>query len=154
MKKSFLLSLGTLFFLIFSVNVNAQCSKSTKTAEASKSTSTEVVAVSQDAGYATTTMNIDGMKCAEMCTSKIKAAVNKIDGVAEINIDYDTKVATIAYDAEKTNAEAINKTITESGYTVATTTSKNAAIAPADESKKSKKDCAKTCTKSKKSASL
>ena len=149
MKKSLLLSLGTLFFLIFSVNVNAQCNKSKKTAEASKSASTEVTAVSQDAGYATATMNIDGMKCSEMCTSKIKAAVNKIDGVAGIDINFDTKVATVSYDAEKTNTEAINKTITETGFTVTTATSTNAA-----KTKKSKKDCAKTCTKKSKSATL
>ena len=148
MKKIFLLSAGTLFFILFSISSYAQCTKDKSQTQASKSTSTEVVAVSQDAGYSQTVLNIDGMMCSKMCTEKISSAVKEIEGVAGVNIDFETKVATVSYDAEKTNAEAITQTITDTGYKVVSSTSTNAAIAPVD-AKKSKKDCSKTCTKSK-----
>jgi copper chaperone CopZ len=51
------------------------------------------------------------------CKAAIETAVTNIEGVKSADLDLDTKVVSVKFDAEKTNAEAIKTAITKVGYT-------------------------------------
>jgi mercuric ion binding protein len=51
-----------------------------------------------------------------MCKITIKKALNKVDGVQEVDVNFDAKTATVAFDPDKTSIEAIIKTTTNVGY--------------------------------------
>lgn len=55
------------------------------------------------------------MTCAT-CSISLKAAVKKLDGIANVEASYDKKNAVVSYDSSKTSAEAIGKKIDSVGY--------------------------------------
>ena len=63
----------------------------------------------------TVTLNIENMTCA-MCTVTIKKALQKVEGIQEVTVDYDSKTATITYDNQKTDSAALIKATTDAGY--------------------------------------
>jgi len=63
----------------------------------------------------TVTLNIENMTCA-MCTVTIKKALQKVEGVQEVTVDYDSKTATVIFDGIKTDSAALIKATTDAGY--------------------------------------
>ncbi|MDT4332942.1 cation transporter [Methylomonas sp. MV1] len=63
----------------------------------------------------TVTLNIENMTCA-MCTVTIKKALQKVEGVQEVAVDYDAKTAVVTFDSHKTNSAALIKATTDAGY--------------------------------------
>ena len=63
----------------------------------------------------TATLDITGMTCAS-CSVTVKAAVNKLDGIASIEVDTDAGQAVVAYDGERVTAEQIAQAVTDAGY--------------------------------------
>jgi mercuric ion binding protein len=72
-------------------------------------------AVAQPNRQQTVTLNIENMTCA-MCTVTIKKALQKVEGVQEVTVDYDLKTATIIFDNQKTDSAALIKATTDAGY--------------------------------------
>lgn len=60
---------------------------------------------------------IEGMKCGS-CSDKITAALSKIDGVNAVVVSHETGEARVAFDAAKTNADALTKAVVDTGFTV------------------------------------
>ena len=71
--------------------------------------------VVQPSGLQTVTLNIENMTCA-MCTVTIKKALQKVDGVQQVTVDYDSKTAVVTFDTLKTDSEALIKATTDAGY--------------------------------------
>ncbi|GAB6142543.1 hypothetical protein JCM14076_32730 [Methylosoma difficile] len=71
--------------------------------------------VAQSNRQQTVTLNIENMTCA-MCTVTIKKALQKVEGVQEVTVDYDSKTATITFDNQKTDSAALIKATTNAGY--------------------------------------
>jgi len=63
----------------------------------------------------TVTLDVQNMTCA-MCTLTIKKALQKVDGIERVTVDYDSKTATVTFDGTKTDTTALIKAITEAGY--------------------------------------
>ncbi|MCH9699002.1 MAG: cation transporter [Gammaproteobacteria bacterium] len=66
-------------------------------------------------GNQSITLDVQNMTCA-MCKITLKKALNKVDGVQNIDVDFDAKTATVAFDPNKTSTEAIIKATTNVGY--------------------------------------
>ena len=71
--------------------------------------------VTQPNRQQTVTLNIENMTCA-MCTVTIKKALQKVEGVQEVAVDYDSKTAVITFDGKKTDSAALIKATTDAGY--------------------------------------
>jgi periplasmic mercuric ion binding protein len=71
--------------------------------------------VTQQNRQQTVKLNIENMTCS-MCTVTIKKALQKVEGVQEVTVDYDSKTATITFDSQKTDSAALIKTTTNAGY--------------------------------------
>lgn len=71
--------------------------------------------VTQPNRQQTVTLNIENMTCA-MCTVTIKKALQKVEGVQAVTVDYDSKKASITFDSQKTKSEALIKATTDAGY--------------------------------------
>ena len=69
----------------------------------------------------TATLNIENMTCA-MCTVTIKKALQKVEGVQKVAVDYDAKTAVVTFDSHKTNSAALIKATTDAGYPGSLTT--------------------------------
>jgi len=65
-----------------------------------------------------TIINVEGMSCSH-CVNAVTNAVKSLEGVSEVQVDLDTKTATVDYDSDKITLEAIKAAIEEEGYDVA-----------------------------------
>lgn len=59
----------------------------------------------------TTTMNIEGMTCAVGCAKVIENKLTQLEGVKKASINFESKVATIEYDAAAQTPEKLVETI-------------------------------------------
>ena len=67
------------------------------------------------AGEKTAEISLPTVQCG-MCARTIEKALNKVEGVTNIDVDIENKKATITYDDSKTSLDTIEKTITSAGY--------------------------------------
>ncbi|AMK79307.1 mercuric ion binding protein [Methylomonas methanica] len=63
----------------------------------------------------TVTLKIENMTCS-LCTVTIKKALQKVDGVQKVAVDYDAKTAVVTFDSHKTNNATLIKATTDAGY--------------------------------------
>jgi len=61
-------------------------------------------------------LRIKGMDCPS-CAMNVENAVRKLNGIAEINVDFITGKAAIKYDPSLTNTSEIREAIEKAGYT-------------------------------------
>jgi copper chaperone CopZ len=100
----------TLLILITAV-VFAACGKSeNRTTDKQEKTQTAEVKSHEE-----TTVQLPTIQCG-MCKKNITKALKKVDGIHEININVEGKVANIMYDKDKTDLSAIENAITGAGY--------------------------------------
>jgi len=63
------------------------------------------------------TIDVGGMTC-DGCEKAIKASVDKLDGIAEVESSHEEGWTKVKYDKSRTSVEDIEGKITETGYTV------------------------------------
>ena len=63
------------------------------------------------------TLNVEGMTCGG-CENAIKAGVESLDGIAEVESSFEEGWTKVKYDKTLTSAEDIEGKITDTGYTV------------------------------------
>ena len=61
------------------------------------------------------TIQIEGMMCGH-CQASATKAISSVDGVSAVNVSLEDKQATVTYDLEKTNMDAIKAAIVDAGY--------------------------------------
>ncbi len=81
---------------------------------AQSSGDTTIVA-SAEATQATAQFSIEKMTCAT-CPISVKKAMKRVDGVKSVEVDFETKVATVVYDPALTTAADIAAASTNVGY--------------------------------------
>lgn len=64
-----------------------------------------------------TVLKVEGMSC-EHCVKAIKSAVGKLPGVADVQVDLNTKTVTVKHDATQNAREDIIVEIEDQGYDV------------------------------------
>ena len=67
------------------------------------------------ASIKTVTLDVQNMTC-ELCPITVKKSLEKVPGVSAVKVDLDHKTATVSYDAEKAQPEALTKATTNAGY--------------------------------------
>lgn len=67
------------------------------------------------ANVETRTFAVENMTCA-FCPVTVKKAMEGVEGVRSVEVDFDAKTATVAFDGSVTTAEAIAAASTDSGY--------------------------------------
>src|SRR3989344_1731269 len=65
----------------------------------------------------TQTYKIKGMHCAS-CASIIEKTLKKVDGVEDVQVNYGTETAKLAFDEAKTNPEHLSEKIQPLGYSL------------------------------------
>ena len=113
--------------LIFSV---ATSCKNTSKAEVKtvENGTTEIIETSGTAvgnfenieNYAAAEFTIKGMTCAMGCAKTIEKKLAKMDGVLSAKVDFENELASVEFDAEKVDKNALQKTVTgvSDAYTV------------------------------------
>jgi mercuric ion binding protein len=95
-KKINLLALAIFTLVMMTISINSASSK-----EVQKSK--------------TITIELNSMQC-DMCVETVTDAINSVEGVEKVSVDLDKKSASVTYDTDLTNKEAIEKAITSVGY--------------------------------------
>ncbi len=72
----------------------------------------------QEAAGTKVSIAVQGMHCGD-CSSKVTAALQGVDGVEAVAVDYQTGAAEIAYDADKVSVDTLVKAITDTGFEAA-----------------------------------
>lgn len=72
-------------------------------------------AATQVAAAQSATFAVENMTCA-LCPVTVKKAMEKVNGVQSVRIDFDAKTATVVFDPAVTSFEAINAASTVAGY--------------------------------------
>ena len=60
-------------------------------------------------------LNVEKMTCAA-CPLTVDVAMSRVDGVSNVDVDFDTKTATVTFDDEITTLETVAKASTDVGY--------------------------------------
>lgn len=63
----------------------------------------------------TATFDVEKMTCAT-CPIAVRTAMQRVDGVKEVNVDLDSKIAVVTYDADVTTTTEIGNASTDVGF--------------------------------------
>lgn len=63
----------------------------------------------------TVTLDVQNMTCS-LCPVTVKKSLEKVAGVQNVKVDFDSKTATVAFDPDKAGAAALIKATTDAGY--------------------------------------
>ncbi len=63
----------------------------------------------------TVSMSVEKMTCA-LCPLTVRKAMERVDGVQNVEVSFDTKIATVTFDDAKTTAAAVAQASTDVGY--------------------------------------
>ena len=63
----------------------------------------------------TVVLDIQNMTC-EVCPITVRKALDKVQGVAAVKVDFDKKTATVKFDPDRANIAALVKATTDAGY--------------------------------------
>ncbi len=63
----------------------------------------------------TVTLAVENMSCAT-CPITVRKALEKVPGVAQAKVDFDTRTATVTFDPAKARVEDLTRATTEAGY--------------------------------------
>ncbi len=63
----------------------------------------------------TVTFNVEEMTCAT-CPITVRAAMQRVDGVKTVKVDFERKIATVTFDASITNTNDIGTASTDVGF--------------------------------------
>lgn len=63
----------------------------------------------------TVVLEIEKMTCAT-CPITVRKAMQRIDGVKSVDVDYERKLATVVFDEDRTTPEAISQASTDVGF--------------------------------------
>jgi len=66
-------------------------------------------------GEQTTTFSIEKMTCA-MCPITVRKAMEQVDGVKSVKMDFDSKTATVVFDPSAATLDQIGEASTNAGY--------------------------------------
>ena len=70
-------------------------------------------------------IRIEGMHC-HRCEQAIQKALTRRDGVHEVEVDFNSKQASVLYDHDKATIKDLTDAVTEAGYHVTGFTTRNA----------------------------
>ena len=68
---------------------------------------------------------IEGMHC-HKCDLTIQKALSRLPGVHEVEVDFNSKQASVLYDQERVGIKALTDAVTEAGYHVTGFTTRHA----------------------------
>ena len=63
----------------------------------------------------TVKLAIPSMNCA-MCPFTVRKALERVDGVKHADVEYETKLAVVVYDDQKTSVDLLTKATHDAGY--------------------------------------
>ncbi|MFN3919220.1 MAG: mercury resistance system periplasmic binding protein MerP [Methylohalobius sp.] len=63
----------------------------------------------------TVTLEVKNMSC-ELCPLAVKKALEKVSGVSAVEVDFASKTATVTYDPDRTEPQALVQATTDAGY--------------------------------------
>lgn len=69
----------------------------------------------------TVDLSVSGMSCAS-CVASLEAALGRVPGVVDVNVNLATERATVTYDADATSVQTLAQAIEDAGYQVRTET--------------------------------
>lgn len=60
-------------------------------------------------------LSLPSMNCA-MCPITVRKALEKVNGVTQVHVDYETRSAVVIYDHQQTHVEQLTKATQDAGY--------------------------------------
>ena len=107
--KSFVFSL-TLLFAVFAHNIQNPIKEVI--------TNAQMNAKVVDGVLSETSFSISGMMCKMGCAKTIESNLNKMEGVQEASVDFETSLATVLYNSSIVQTDDLVKTVTETGDSI------------------------------------
>lgn len=74
-----------------------------------------VIAMPAVAATRTVTLSVPGMNCAA-CPITVKKALGNVPGVSRTEVNLDRREATVTFDDDRTNLEALTRATQDAGY--------------------------------------
>ena len=63
----------------------------------------------------TVTLDVPGMTC-PLCPITVKKALQKVEGVSKVDVNFEKKEAVVTFDDAKTKVDALTKATADAGY--------------------------------------
>lgn len=93
---------------LFAISCKEEATPETKEAATAK---TEIAAENLE----TASLSIDGMTCEVGCAKTIESKLAGTDGVSEVKVDFETKIATVKFDKTKQSIKSLTETVEKVG---------------------------------------
>jgi copper chaperone CopZ len=103
------MNISKLFVLMSVIATLVTSCKKEVAPDATAKTETKVIAKAKKPAKATLT--VEGMTCAIGCAKTVEDDLSKMEGVQKAVVDFDTKIATIDYDAAVLSPDNLVKTV-------------------------------------------
>ncbi|SHI80240.1 heavy-metal-associated domain-containing protein [Flavobacterium haoranii] len=100
-----------LSLIILSSLTLTSCKKEDSKTNESKNSTEEVAVMDENAKMETANLSIEGMTCEIGCAKTIEDKLAHLDGVKEAKVDFEGKLATVSFDANKQNLESLKNTV-------------------------------------------
>jgi len=97
-----------------------ETSPETKTVDLGEETTEKVL--NPDANYTAAKFEIDGMMCAMGCAKVIEKNMAQMDGVKNVEVDFESKTAKVEYDEDMVNRDLLIANIKKTGDSYEVTT--------------------------------
>ena len=101
------------YWIILAALALFACNNQPKTGDSE----TPEAAVSAEAEWMVVKLSVEGMTC-EGCENAIKAGVESLEGIAEVESSHEEAFTRVKFDKSVTSLEEITAKITETGYEV------------------------------------
>lgn len=101
------------------------------------------VELSADVDLTKVELSVEGMTCQMGCAAAIKKKLKAVAGVQSAKVDFDNKLARIAFDPSLTNSEALSEAVTGAGKSYSVTDVN--LVSEFTTAKSCKKECKKAC---------
>jgi len=74
-----------------------------------------VLSMPASAAMQTVTLSVSGMTCSA-CPITVKLALNKVDGVSQVDVRYPDRTAVVTFDDTLTSVDALTEATANAGY--------------------------------------
>lgn len=109
-RKSFVMKLSFSMFMVIALAITSCAQQQKKAEQTTPKEHTKQVAVQK------VKMPVDGMVCSA-CQSNVKKTIKSIDGVTDVEVSLEKRLAYFTYDQQKVKLEQVQKAVNDKGFT-------------------------------------
>ncbi len=109
-KKTLVMKLSISMFMVVALAITSCAQEKRKAEQSTPKEQTKTVAMQK------VRMTVDGMTCSA-CQSSVKKTIKSVDGVSDVEVSLEKKIAYFSIDPKKVKVEQVQNAVNDKGFT-------------------------------------